>query len=40
VADANMMLDKTLDEVKKLKKEHLVEIKSFNTPSDVIKIVL
>jgi hypothetical protein len=32
VADANLSLAKTLDEVKKLKKEHLVEIKSFNNP--------
>lgn len=40
VADANESLNKTLDEVKKLKKEHLVEIKSFTNPSDVIVIVL
>lgn len=40
VADANESLAKTLDEVKKLKKEHLVEIKSFTNPSDVIVIVL
>jgi dynein heavy chain len=29
-----------LKEVEKLKKEHLVEIKSFTNPSDVIVIVL
>jgi len=40
VADANMRLEKTMEEVKKLKKEHLVEIKSFTNPSEVIVIVL
>jgi len=40
VADANDSLSRTLEEVKKLKKEHLVEIKSFTNPSDVIVIVL
>lgn len=35
-----MKLDKTMEEVKKLKKEHLVEIKSFTNPSEVIVIVL
>lgn len=40
MADANESLSKTLEEVKKLKKEHLVEIKSFTNPSDVIVIVL
>ena len=40
MADANLKLDKTMEEVKKLKKEHLVEIKSFTNPSEVIVIVL
>jgi len=32
-------LELTLAEVRKLKKEHLVEIKSFTTPSEVIVLV-
>jgi dynein heavy chain, axonemal len=32
-------LEKTLIEVQKLKKEHLVEIKSFSAPAEVVKLV-
>lgn len=40
VREANEKLEETLKEVRLLKKEHLTEIKSFTTPSEVVKIVL
>lgn len=39
VADANIILEKTLAEVKKLRKDHLVEVRSFTTPSEVVRLV-
>lgn len=40
VADANKQLEKTLEEVQKLKKEHLVEIKSLGSPPNAVKVTL
>jgi len=40
VADANKQLESTLEEVKKLKKEHLVEIKSLGSPPNAVKVTL
>ncbi len=40
VAEANISLQNTLDEVKKLKKEHLVEIKSLGSPPNAVKVTL
>ena len=40
VAEANETLEITLTEVKKLKKDHLNEIKAFTNPAIVIRVVL
>jgi len=40
VADANRSLELTLAEVSKLKKEHLVEIKSLGSPPNAVKVTL
>lgn len=40
VADANRILAETLAEVQKLKKEHLVEIKSLGSPPTAVKVTL
>ncbi|KAL4427402.1 hypothetical protein ABPG74_009674 [Tetrahymena malaccensis] len=40
VADANRQLAETLAEVQKLKKEHLVEIKSLGSPPIAVKVTL
>ncbi len=40
VAEANASLEVTLAEVKKLKKDHLNEIKAFTNPAIVIRVVL
>lgn len=40
VAEANASLEITLAEVKKLKKDHLNEIKAFTNPAIVIRVVL
>jgi dynein heavy chain, axonemal len=40
VAQANVILDQTLQEVQKLKKDHLVEIKSLGQPPKPVRIIL
>lgn len=40
MADANNSLDLTLKEVQKLRKEHLVEIKSLGSPPEAVKVTL
>jgi dynein heavy chain, axonemal len=40
VAEANASLEITLAEVKKLKKDHLNEIKALANPPNVIRVVL
>ena len=40
VRDANIMLEKTLEEVRKLKKDHLVEVKSLKTPPKACVVIL
>lgn len=40
MADANRSLAETLAEVQKLKKEHLVEIKSLGSPPTAVKVTL
>ncbi|KAL4429885.1 hypothetical protein ABPG74_022908 [Tetrahymena malaccensis] len=40
VADANKILDATLQEVQKLKKDHLVEVKALPNPPKAVKVVL
>lgn len=40
MADANRTLEQTILEVRKLKKEHLVEIKSLGSPPSAVKVTL
>jgi dynein heavy chain, axonemal len=40
VQDANEKLDLTLEEVKKLKKDHIVEVKSLSNPPIAVHIIL
>lgn len=40
VADANKILEATLLEVQKLKKDHLVEVKSLPNPPKAVRVVL
>lgn len=40
VGDANKILDATLLEVQKLKKDHLVEVKALPNPPKAVKVVL
>ncbi len=40
MSDANKMLEATLKEVEKLKKEHLVEIKSLPNPPKAVKVTM
>lgn len=40
VREANMKLEKTLEEVKLLKKDHLVEVKSLKTPPKACIVIL
>lgn len=40
VEDANKILDETLIEVSKLKKDHLVEVKSLTSPPSACTVIL
>ena len=40
VAFANECLEATLKEVRQLKNEHLVEVKSLGSPPEAVKVVL